>query len=171
MHYDDVVSHLKMELAKINTGRASTNLVEDIDIEVYGSPQKLKGIASISVQDSKTILIQPWDKGAVTAIEKAIQTSDLGINPQIDGTNIRLIIPALTEERRRELVKIVHKTGEEARISIRNLRQKELHAFEGMELPEDELKREKDNLQEDVNIANKEIDEIIKKKESDVMTV
>jgi ribosome recycling factor len=172
MDFSAVIDHLKSELGGIRTGRAHPSLVENMSVEVYGSPTPLKGVASISAQDSKTLLIQPWDKGAVKAVEKAIQTSDLGINPQVDGGSIRLTMPALTEERRKEYVKLAHTAGEQAKISVRNMRKDELNRLKSDDsVSEDAQKRAESNLQEDVNATNKEIDALVKRKEEELLKV
>lgn len=172
MNFSAVIDHLKSELGGIRTGRAHPSLIENMPVEVYGSQSILKGVASISAQDSKTLLIQPWDKGAVKAIEKSIQMSNLGINPQVDGGSIRLTLPALTEERRKEYVKLAHTAGEQAKISVRNMRKDELNRLKSDEsVSEDVQKREEANLQEDVAVTNKEIDALVKRKEEELLKV
>src|SRR5579883_641461 len=118
-----VIEHLKTEFSHLQVGRASASLVENIMVEAYGSHQPLKGLAHISVPDAKTIQIQPWDKSTLQPIEKAIQIANLGLTPSNDGIVIRINIPPLTEERRRELTKVVNKLAEDARIGIRHARQ------------------------------------------------
>jgi ribosome recycling factor len=172
MDFSAVIDHLKSELGGIRTGRAHPSLVESMSVEVYGSLTIMKAIATISAQDSKTLLIQPWDKTNAKAIEKAIQTSSLGINPQVDGGSIRLTMPALTEERRKEYVKLAHTAGEQAKISVRNMRKDELNRLKADEsVSEDLQKREQDNLQEDVAETNKEIDVMVKRKEAELLKV
>src|SRR5438874_855546 len=116
---DKVLAHLHAEFSKLQTGRANASLVEHIDVDAYGQKMQLKAVASISVQDARTIVIQPWDKSVMGAIEKAIQSSNIGINPVNDGVVIRLSLPSMTEERRLQLVKLVQKLSEESRISLR----------------------------------------------------
>ena len=116
------VEALKRELATVRTGRANPALVEHLSVDYYGTPTPLQQLASVGVPEARLLTIQPWDKGSLGAIEKAIQKSDLGLNPSNDGSIIRLAIPQLTEERRKELVKVVHKKVEEGRVAIRNVR-------------------------------------------------
>lgn len=169
------LQHLKSEFARLQIGRASPALIEDLKIEAYGSLQPLKGLASISVPDPKTLQIQPWDRSVLGAIEKAIQTANLGLNPVNDGRIIRLPMPPLTEERRKELVKVVHQMSENAKISIRTARGTAHSAFktmeEGKEITEDERRLSEKHLQEKVDQANKEVEELAKKKEQDILTI
>lgn len=167
---DKVLQYLQGEFSKLQTGRANASLVEHIDVEAYGQKMQMKGVASISVQDARTIVIQPWDKSVLGTIEKAIQVSNIGVNPVNDGVVIRLNLPPMTEERREQLKKIVHKLCEEARISIRQHRQK----------AHDEIKQEKDDdvketaleiLQKEVDKANEKVEELRKRKEEEVMKV
>lgn len=173
--FQKTLQFLKTEYAKLQIGRASPAIVEDLKVEAYGTQQLLKALASVSCPDAKTLQIQPWDKGVASAIEKAIQTSSLGLNPVNDGKFIRISMPPLTEERRRELSKVVHKMAEEARISVRQHRQKAHDAFRALEkaktISEDEARLSEKHLQEKVDHANKEIEELAKKKEQDIMTI
>jgi len=170
-----IVDHLKSEYSRLQIGRASAALVEGLMVEAYGTRQSLKGMANISVPDAKTVQIQPWDKSLLSAIEKAIQMSDLNITPANDGVVIRLNLPPLTEERRRELAKVVSRLAEETRISVRNVRQKIHDKGKEMEkgklLTEDQMKMFTKKLQEKVDNANLEIEKMAKGKENDVMTV
>jgi ribosome recycling factor len=118
----NAIEALRRELATVRTGRANPSLVEDMRIDYYGTPTPLKQLASVSVPEARLLTIQPWDKGSLGAIEKAIQKSDLGLNPSSDGNVIRLAIPPLTEDRRKDLVKVVHKKVEDGRVEIRNIR-------------------------------------------------
>lgn len=165
------VEHLKLELSKLQTGRASSALVEHMDVELYGSSQPLKNVASISIPDSRTISIQPWDKSAIAAISKAILVSGIGLNPQDNGVSIILSIPALTEERRKDMVKIVKKIGEEAKITVRQIRQAAMDDIKAEDMAEDQKKGAEKKLQEKVDLANKDIEEFVKKKEQDIMTI
>ena len=173
--FQKALVHLKAEFARLQIGRASPALVEDLKVEAYGSFQPLKSMASVSVPDPKTLQIQPWDRGVLSAIEKAIQTANLGLNPINDGRIIRLPMPPLTEERRRELVKVVHQMAEAAKISIRNARGVAHSSFktmeEGKEITEDDRRMSEKHLQEKVDSANKEVEETAKKKEQDIMTI
>lgn len=173
--FTKIFEHIKTEYSRLQAGRASPALVEGIQVEAYGTRQPLKAVGSVSVPDAKTIQIQPWDKSQLTAIEKAIQISDIGITPINDGVVIRLSVPPLTEERRKDLVKVVNKLAEEARISIRHSRQKALDGMRAMEkegkTTEDQIKVFEKKLQEKVDKANQEIEMVAKNKEKEVMTV
>lgn len=170
-----IVDHLKHELTSLQIGRASTALVEDIQVESYGAQMPLKGVANISCPESTTIKIEPWDKSQVGVIEKAIQESNIGINPQNMGDSILLPIPPMTEERRKDLVKVVHEMAEGARIGVRNARQEAMKKVKNQkdnkEISEDQAKDLENDIQEEIDTWNKSIDEISKKKEEDVMTV
>lgn len=167
--------HLKSEYGRLQLGRASAALVESLQVEAYGVHQPLKAVASVSVPDSKTLQIQPWDKGLLSEIEKAIQTSDIHLTPINDGVVIRLNIPPLTEERRRDLTKVVHRLAEEARIAVRQGRQKALDKLKEMEknneAGEDHVRSIEKKLQEKVDQMNLEIETHAKNKEKDIMTV
>lgn len=169
------MAHLKTEFSKLQIGRASPALLEDLKVEVYGSMQPVKAVASISVPDPKTLQIQPWDRSSMGAIEKAIQASGLGLNPINDGRVIRVPMPPLTEERRKELVKIVHQMAENAKISIRNARGTAHGAFktmeDGKEITEDQRRMAEKHLQEKVDKVNKDVEETAKKKEQEIMTI
>lgn len=173
--FTKILDFLRSEYSRLQIGRASAALVEGLMVEVYGSKQPLKGVASISIPDAKTVQIQPWDKSTLSAIEKAIQASDLNLTPMNDGISIRLNLPPLTEERRRDLTKVVHRMAEEARISTRNSRQRVHDKAKEMEknkdLTEDQIKLFQKKLQEKVDGTNLEIEKMAKTKESDVMTV
>ena len=169
------IAHLHEDYASLQIGRASAALVERVVVEAYGVTQPLKSIANISVPDAKTIQIQPWDRGTLQSIEKGIQLAEIGLNPQNDGVVIRLNIPALTEERRRELTKIVSKMAEEAKIGVRNVRHDAMEdvkkAQKASEITEDQLKQSEKVIQEKVDLANNEIESAAKQKEADVMKV
>jgi ribosome recycling factor len=167
---EKVMNHLLGEFGKLQTGRANASLVEHVDVDAYGQKMQMKAVASISIQDARTIVIQPWDKSVMQAVEKAIQQSNIGINPVNDGVVIRLNLPAMTEERRLQLVKLVHKLCEEARISLRQARQKALDAIK--QLKEEDLKKGLENqLQKEVDAYNGKIDDSRKHKEEEVMKV
>lgn len=172
---DKTTTHLKDEFSRLQIGRASAALVEQLEVEVYGSKQPLKAVATISVPDAKTIQIQPWDKANLGPIEKAVQLSDINISPVNDGAVVRLNIPPLTEERRKDLTKVVHKLAEDARIAVRNARQKAHDAVKNKqkssEITEDDARHADKLLQEKVDKANQQIEEMAKGKENDVMTV
>jgi ribosome recycling factor len=166
---------LERDLGAIRTGRASTALVERIGVEYYGTSTPLNQLASISVPEAHTIVIQPWDRSALGAIEKAILKSDVGLTPNVDGTVVRLNIPLLTEERRRDLVRLVHKRMEEARVEIRNHRREvadELKRAEReSELGADDARREMDSLQKLTDRWTQEVDRVGKHKEQEILEV
>lgn len=172
---EDAISHLHVEFAKVQTGRASAGLVEDIMVDSYGAKMPLKGVATITIPEPSQIAIQPWSRDQLTNIEKAIMEADIGLNPQNDGVYIRLNIPPLTEERRKDLVKMIHKFAEETRVSIRNARHETLKHFQSMEkekeISEDELRGKEKQVQEVVDEYNEKVEEITKKKEGDLMKV
>lgn len=168
------IDHLQHELAKVQTGKASTLLVNDILVEYYGNPTPMNQVASVTTSDARTIAIQPWEKSMLSAIEKAIFSANIGITPMNDGEMIRLSIPPLTEERRKDLVKQVKHFGEEGKISLRNARHKALDGIkqavkEGYS--EDLGKRREDEVQDMINNYTKKIEAMVEMKEKDVMTV
>ncbi len=165
-----VHQYLLGELSKLQTGRANAALIENIDVDAYGQKMPLKGVASISVQDARTIVIQPWDKTVLGVIEKAVQTSNMGVNPVNDGIVIRITLPMMTEERRKELQKLVHKLSEEARISLRQYRQKAVDAIK-QDKDEDVRTTLEGLLQKEVDNFNGKIDETRAHKEDEVMKV
>jgi ribosome recycling factor len=163
------------DFATIRTGRASPALLDRLVVEAYGQPAPLKQVAGVSVPDSRTLLITAWDKGVVSEIRKAIEKSDLGLTPNVDGTAIRLVIPPLNEERRKDLAKLVKKKGEDGRIAVRNVRH---HAHDELKselkshaITEDENKRMQDTLQKLTDKYVKEIDGLVAAKEKEIMEV
>ena len=162
-------------LGSIRTGRANAAMIEDIQVDAYGSMMPLNQVASISVPEARMLLIQPWDKGSMKAIEKAIMMSDLGITPNNDGTVIRLAIPMLNEERRKQLVKQVHTFVEEAKISVRHIRRDAMQSLKTLtsdkEISEDEEKRAHDQLETLTKKYTDRSDEIGKEKEAEVLEV
>lgn len=166
------LEHLRGELAKLQTGRASSGLVEHIHVEMYGDRQPMKNIASISIPDSRSIAIQPWDKGALGPIEKAIQTSDIGVNPVNNGTQIILNLPPMTEDRRKSLVKLTKTIGEETKITIRQARQASMDTIKKNESDPEDFKRDQEKrIQEKVDQANKDVDQRLAEKEQEIMKV
>lgn len=165
--------HYQSEVSTVRTGRASTSLLDSIKVEFYGSLSPLKNIALISAPDATLITIQPYDPNALEEIEKAISASDLDLTPNNDGSIIRLSIPPLTEERRKELVKVVHKIVEEGRISIRNIRRDLNDQLKGLqknnEISEDNLKIELDNIQELTNEYVNKLNQIQENKEKEIL--
>ena len=165
------IESLKHEFASIRTGRASTALLDKVMVDYYGSPTPINQVANISVPEPRMILIAPWDKSMIGAIEKAILQSDLGLNPGNDGTAIRLTIPQLTEERRKEIVKVVHKKAEDAKVAVRNIRRDANDEIKKCDGSEDEIKDGQNRVQKLTDKFVKEVDEIGKVKEKDIMTV
>jgi ribosome recycling factor len=161
----------KREFSTVRTGRASTTLVEHIKVEYYGSLVPLNQVANISTPDSRTIEMKPWDPVALQEIEKAILKSDLGISPNNDGKVIRLNIPPLTEERRKEFVKLVHKHAEAGRVAIRSIRQDANKALEHLkkEIAEDEFKKFHDRIQKTTDLNTQEINKLSEHKEKEIM--
>jgi ribosome recycling factor len=172
---EQAVAHLKEELAGIRTGRATPAVLHRITVEYYGSPVPLNQLASTNVPEPRLLQITPFDKSAMSAIEKAIQSSDLGITPSNDGNVIRLAFPPLTEERRRELVKQVHTRAEESRVAVRNVRRHAKDEMEKLEregaISEDDLVRAEKELQKLTDRSVAEIDEIQGHKEQELMEV
>ncbi|MEK9148015.1 MAG: ribosome recycling factor [Patescibacteria group bacterium] len=170
---DKILSDLKSEVASFRTGRATPALVEDLEIEAYGARQSLKALAAIFAPEPRQIVIQPWDKTILPAIEKAIQSSPLGLNPIADKDTIRLALPTLTEERKRDLVKLLKEKTESSRIQVRRVRDeamKEIDAEErAKEISEDEKFRRKQEAEKTVGEYNKKIEEMGQAKEREIM--
>ena len=169
------VEALRHDLTKVRTGRASTALVDHLKVNYYGSDMPLAQVASITVADARSLVITPWEKPMVQAVEKAILASDLGLNPTTAGTVIRINLPALTEERRRELSKLVHGEGENAKIAIRNIRRDAIGRVKDLlkekEISEDDDRRAADEIQKLTDQAIKDVDEVVKAKEQELMAV
>ena len=169
------LGHLKEDLTGIRTGRATPGILNRVTVEYYGAPVPLQQLASMSVPEPRTLMVQPFDKTAIGAIEKAILTSDLGVNPSNDGNLIRLSFPPLTEERRRDLVKQVHSRAEDGRVAVRNVRRHHKDEVEKLEkqheISEDDLKRAEKELQKLTDQFVAEIDEIQRHKEQELMEV
>ena len=166
---------LKNDLAKVRTGRAHPSLLDQVHVDYYGSPTPLSQVANLSLVDARTIGVQPWEKNMIAPIEKAIRESDLGLNPATMGDLIRVPMPALTEERRKELVKVVKHEGENAKIAVRNIRRDANEHLKKMlkdkEVPEDEERRAQDDVQKITDKFVAEIDKLVAQKEADIMTV
>jgi len=169
------IDHLRTEFATVRTGRATPALVEHLVVEYYGTPTPLRQLAGLSVPDAMLLVITPYDKSALGAIEKAIQGSDLGINPTNDGTVIRLAFPPLTEERRKDLVKVVRHKAEEGRVAVRNLRRATRHELEGLErdgsLSSDELERVEKEIEKITHEQVSAIDQLLLQKERELLEV
>ena len=169
------VSVLKKELASMKAGRANPSMLDRIEVEYYGTMSQITQLANVSAPEPRVLLIQPWDKTSIKAIDKAIQKSDLGINPSNDGSVIRLVIPELTEETRRNLVKSIKKTGDDAKVAIRAIRRECNDKIKALkksdDISEDEVKKGEDDIQKKTDAYIKDIDKIIETKEKEVMTV
>ena len=166
---------LRVDLASVRAGRASVSLLDKVMVEYYGTPTPVNQVASVTVPEPRMIVIQPWEKNLLKDIERAIMKSDLGLNPNSDGSVIRLNLPQLTEERRKELVKTVHKKAEDARVSIRNLRREAndsvKKAEKAKEITEDEAKKSNDDIQKMTDKFIKEVDTVMEHKETEVMEI
>jgi len=172
---DGQLEHLRHELAAIRTGRASLGLLDHVKVDYYGTPTPLKQVATLAVPESRLITVQPFDPQLVKDIEKAILASDLGLTPANDGKLIRLPIPPLTEERRRELVKLAKKIAEEVRVHIRNIRRDILEeikkAQKASQLTEDESKKSHDEIQKLTDASILKVDDLLKKKEAEITEI
>ncbi len=168
------IEALTREFAGVRTGRASTGLLEGIRVDYYGTPTPINQLASLSVPDPKTLLIQPWEPSMLPAIEKAIMKSDLGLTPANDGKVIRLAMPPLTEERRKQLAKVVGKLAEDCRVAVRNIRHEANKKVKALEkekkISEDESRRGQDQVQKITDKFIQHADELLKKKEQEILT-
>ena len=174
-HMEKSVESLRKEYQKVRTGRATTNLLDDIKVDYYGTPTALNQAATLSVPEPRTITIQPWEAKLIPLIEKAILKSELGLNPMSDGKTIRLVLPPLTEERRKDLVRGLKKQAEEAKVAVRNIRRDAIEGLKKLEkekkITEDDLKRAEKEVQDVTNAETAKIDEIFGHKEKEVMEV
>ena len=165
---------LSRELASVRTGRASTALLDTVRVDYYGTLTPVNQMASVSVPDARTLLIQPWEPAQLQAIERAISKSDLGLNPANDGKTIRLTIPTLTEERRKQLAKTVHKIAEEGRVTVRTVRREANEKLKGMakdkQIAEDDERRGHDQIQKTTDRFIAKVDELLKKKEQEILS-
>mgnify|MGYP003516536208 CR=1 FL=1 len=168
---DKTMENLNKRFATVRAGRANPSSLDGVFVDYYGSMTPLKQLATISVPEARQLLIKPFDRGALKDIEKAILASNLGYNPGNDGETIRIIIPELTEERRRELVKQVKALAEDSKVSVRNLRREALEDVKKCELPEDQAKGMENDIQDMVNEYNKKIEAKLKEKEQELLTV
>ena len=169
------IESLRHNLAKVRTGRATSALVDHIKVQSYGSDVPLSQVASVAVSDARSLTISPWDKQMVAPIEKAIINSDLGLTPNTAGMTIRINIPPLTEERRKELTKVVHSEGEDAKVAIRNIRRDANQQVKDLQkdkaVTEDDVRRSEDDVQKMTDGAIKDVDEVVKAKEQELMAV
>ena len=172
---DKAVKALKKEMAKVRTGRASISLLDDVKVDYYGVPTPLSQVATLSVPEARLITVQPWEKNLIPDIEKAIFKADLGLTPSSDGQLIRLPVPALTEERRREMVKIIKRMAEDAKVSVRNARRDANETLKMLEkekeITEDDLKRSEKDVQQLTDEFVGMIDSVVQNKEKEVMEV
>lgn len=173
LEFEDAVDWTRRELSHLRTGRATPALLDSVIVEAYGTKTPLKQMANISVPEARMLVVQPWDKSQIGEIEKAILQADVGITPNNDGKIIRLPIPALTEERRRDLVKLSKKFGEEGKIRIRHKRRESLESLKKSQkdglIPEDEAKKMEDDVQKLTEQFTKKIDEVLEAKEKEIM--
>jgi len=172
-HMKKAIERLHKELQTVRTGRANPQLLDRIEVDYYGTMSPLKGLANISTPDGRSLVIQPYDKGSLKAIETAIHKSDLGVNPNSDGSVIRIVFPQMTEDRRKELIKTVNKIGEEFKVAVRNARRDADQALKKLkgEISEDEIKRSEEALQKTTDKYVKEIDKILKDKDDELREV
>ncbi len=169
------IEALRQELGKVRTGRATTALVDHIKVNSYGSDMPLSQVASVAVSDARSLTITPWDKQMVAAVEKALINSDLGLTPNTAGLTIRINIPPLTEERRRELAKVVNSNGEDAKVAIRNIRrdanQKVKDLLKDKQVSEDDVRKSEEDVQKLTDKAIKDVEDVLKAKEQELMAV
>ncbi|MGD8842454.1 MAG: ribosome recycling factor [Gammaproteobacteria bacterium] len=169
------IEAFKAELSKIRTGRAHPSLLDHIKVDYYGSEVPLAQAANVTVEDSRTLMVSPWEKSMVSAIEKAIMTSDLGLNPNTAGTAIRIPLPPLTEERRKDLVKVVRAEAEGARVAIRNIRRDANHDFKELlkekEISEDEERHAGDEIQKLTDRFIQDVEKLLAEKEAELMEI
>ncbi|MFB5673627.1 ribosome recycling factor [Paenibacillus terreus] len=171
---EKAIQALRRDLATLRAGRATPSLLDRVQVEYYGAMTPLNQLANINTPDSRTLMIQPWDKSSLADIERAIQKSDLGLTPSNDGNAIRLVVPALTEERRTELVKMTKKFGEEAKVAIRNIRRDandDIKKLEKTDISEDESRRHQDDIQKTTDKFIAEVDKVLAAKEKEIMEV
>ena len=168
---DHAVEHTVHEFGSVRTGRANPGLLQRVTVDYYGTQTPLQQLASFSVPDARMLVVQPYDKSAITAVERAIQAADLGLNPSNDGNVIRLAFPSLTEERRHELIKVVHRLAEDGRVAVRNVRRHSKDRIESEDVSEDDIRRAEKELQilTDKHIAA--IDDALARKEEELLEV
>ena len=169
------IESFRKDLGKVRTGRASFSLLDGVKVDYYGTPTPLQQVGTLSVPESRLITITPWDAKMIGPIEKAIQASGLGLNPASDGKVVRIPIPPLTEERRKELAKVVRKMAEDARVAVRNVRREAIEKLKDREkkkeISEDDVKRGQDRIQKETDASVKKIDDILKTKEQEILEV
>jgi ribosome recycling factor len=171
---EKTILHLESELAKIRAGKANPSMLDNVFVDYYGAKTTLGNVASVNTQDSRTILVQPWEKSMLTPIEKAIQAANLGFNPQNDGILIRIVVPPLTEERRKDLVKTSKTCGEDAKVSLRTIRKESIDKIKALQkagLPEDEAKGGEAKMQILVDDFSVKCEKHLEQKEKEILTV
>lgn len=169
---DGALASLKADFSGLRSGRASASLVEHITVDAYGSHMPVNQVGTVNVPEPRMISIQVWDKALVSAVDRAIRDAGIGVNPVVDGTNVRVPIPPLTEERRKELTKVAHKYAEQTRIAIRNVRREGMEAIKKAEgVSEDDQKRQSDQVQKLTDAMVKKVDEALAAKEAEIMQV
>ncbi len=171
---EKAIAHLETELQKVRAGKANPMMLENIMVDYYGSKVTISNTASVNTQDARTLIIQPWEKSMLTPIEKAIQAANLGFNPQNDGVIIRIVVPSLTEERRRDLTKTARSLGEDAKVTIRSIRKDGMESIKALKkdgLPEDEGKDGEAKIQTITDATVVKVDKHIEQKEKEIMTV
>lgn len=173
-HMEKAIEHLKLEFSKMRVGRAATSMVEGVKVEVYGSMMTMKEVAALAIPDARTISIQPWDRSVINDIEKAILAANLGLTPINDGKLIRINLPPLTEERRKEFVKQIKKDGEDCKVAIRNIRRDSMDGLKKAKdsgMSEDEMKRAQDDIQKQTDHYIADVDKLVDTKSKEVMTL
>lgn len=171
---EKTISHLEVELAKVRAGKANPSMLDNIMVDYYGSKVTLSNTASVNTQDSRTIIVQPWEKAMLTPIEKAIQAANLGFNPQNDGVMIRIIVPPLTEDRRKDLVKTAKSITEDAKVGIRNIRKESMESVKALQktgTPEDEVKSAETKIQSTTDEFVVKCDKHFEQKEKEITTI
>ncbi len=171
---EKAVEHFVSEVNKLRIGRASASMLDSVTVDYYGSRTPLNSLATVQAPDAQTIVIQPWDRSTISLIEKAVLEANLGFNPQNDGKVIKIYLPPPTEERRRQMIKLVHREGEQARVSIRHRRHEgleELRKLKKEGWPEDDLKRAEQELDKLTRSYIEKIDQLMKKKEEDILSI
>jgi ribosome recycling factor len=174
-HMDKTIEALRRDYSKVRTGRASTGLLDDVRIDYYGTPSPITQVATLAIPEPRTMTIQPWENKLIPAIEKAIMNANLGFTPANDGRVIRIVLPPLTEERRKEIVKNLKKSAEEAKVAVRNIRRDAIDKLKKLEkdkqISEDELKKTEKQVQDHTDLHVAKIDEVLAHKEKEVMEV
>ena len=171
---EKTIAHLEVELAKVRAGKANPSMLDNIMVDYYGSKVTLSNTASVNTQDSRTIIVQPWEKAMLTPIEKAIQAANLGFNPQNDGVMIRIIVPPLTEDRRKDLVKTAKSIAEDAKVGIRNIRKESMESVKALQkagTPEDEVKSAETKIQSTTDEFVVKCDKHFEQKEKEIITI